>query len=177
MTFISKKLIRKKYLQMMRYRGSPESVGRGAAIGLLFAFAIPFSFQMAIAFPVALLFKAAKLPAMLFTWVSNPITIPILYPLQCFVGGYLIGHPLTYATIRAASADIAETPKFGKLVSLGGELILSFLAGGLLFGTVSAVIGYFVVVALVQGHRERSEMRKARKNSGKTNKGLYHETC
>jgi uncharacterized protein (DUF2062 family) len=126
---------------------------------------------------MALLFKAAKLPAMLFTWVSNPITIPIIYPIQCFVGGYLIGHPLTYSAIRSASADIAETPTFAKLVSLGGELILSFLAGGLLFGTVSAVIGYFVVVALVQGHRERRESRKTRKNPGKANKGLYNETC
>ena len=154
-----KKHIRQRYLRLLQQRGSPESVGRGAAIGLLVAFAIPFSLQMLIAFPLAVALKAARLPALLFTWVSNPVTIPVLYPLQCYVGGFLIGHPFSYASIREQLSRLFANPSWGELGSLGAELVAAFFAGGLLFGFVSAAAGYVVVVRLVREYRERKERR------------------
>ena len=164
MTLITKKQIRQNYLRMMRHHGSPESVGRGAATGLAVAFVIPFSFQMLVAFPLAMLLKAAKLPALLFTWVTNPITIPFLYPLQCYVGSYLIGRPISYGSLQESlTKNMIEPPSFSKLMALGADIVLSFFAGGLLFGTVSALVGYVIMVYLVRSYRIRKELRKARR--------------
>ncbi|MDH3981778.1 MAG: DUF2062 domain-containing protein [Kiritimatiellaceae bacterium] len=154
--------MRQNYLRLMKHKGTPESVGRGAAIGLFIAFFIPFSFQMMVAFPLALLFKAAKVPALLFTWITNPVTIPLFYPLQCFVGSYLVGRPISYTSIRETSQNLVEAPSFSRLVGLGAEIILSFFAGGLLFGTISGLIGYVVMVYLVRSHRKRKAQRQER---------------
>ncbi|VGO17877.1 hypothetical protein PDESU_06479 [Pontiella desulfatans] len=159
----TKKQILQTYLRLMKHKGSPECVGRGVATGLAVAFVVPFSFQMLVAFPLAILFKAAKLPALLFTWITNPVTIPVLYPLQCFVGSHLVGRPLSYGSLQESSIDLIETPTISKLLGLGADLVLAFFAGGLLFGTVAALIGYVVMSNLVRSYRERTEQRKARR--------------
>lgn len=159
MDYFSKKNIRQTYLRMLKHKGTPESVGRGAAIGLMTGFAIPFSVQMLVAFPLAMLFKAAKLPSLLFTWVSNPLTIPFIYPFQCYVGSVLLGHSFSYESLRVASA----TPTLANLLGFGGEIILSFFVGGLVFGSISALIGYFIIVRLVRRHRETRLRRRERK--------------
>ena len=163
MSLITKKQIRQHYLRMMKHHGSPESIGRGAATGLAVAFVIPFSLQMLVAFPLAMLLKAAKLPALLFTWVTNPITIPFLYPLQCYVGSYIIGRPLSYGSLQETSKSLIETPTFAKLLGLGIDIVLSFFAGGLLFGSASALIGYVIMVKSVRSYRKRKEQREARR--------------
>jgi uncharacterized protein (DUF2062 family) len=147
----------------MKHKGSPESVGRGAAIGLLTGFVVPFSLQMPFAFPLAILFKAAKLPALVFTWISNPLTIPFIYPLQCYVGSCLIGHPFSYASLRTSSAHLIETPTLGSLMGFGREVVISFFVGGLFFGSIAALFGYIAVVYLVRRHREKHKIRKERK--------------
>ncbi|MCF7816253.1 MAG: DUF2062 domain-containing protein [Kiritimatiellales bacterium] len=147
----------------MKHKGSPESVGRGAAIGLLTGFAVPLSFQMLAAFPLAMLFKAAKVPALLFTWVSNPLTIPFIYPFQCYVGSVLLGHSFSYESLREASANLIATPTLANLLGFGGEIVLSFFVGGLVFGSISAMIGYVVIVYLVRSHREKRQLRRDRK--------------
>lgn len=40
--------------------------------------------------PLAFLLRAAKVPAVAFTFVSNHFSIIVLYPLQCYLGSYLI---------------------------------------------------------------------------------------
>ncbi|MCF7863836.1 MAG: DUF2062 domain-containing protein [Kiritimatiellales bacterium] len=163
MEYFSKKNVRQTYLRLMKHKGSPESVGRGAAIGLLTGFAVPLSFQMLAAFPLAMLFKAAKVPALLFTWVSNPLTIPFIYPFQCYVGSVLLGHSFSYESLREASANLIATPTLANLLGFGGEIVLSFFVGGLVFGSISAMIGYVVIVYLVRSHREKRQLRRDRK--------------
>lgn len=163
MDYFSKKNVRQTYLRLMKHKGSPESVGRGAAIGLLTGFAVPLSFQMLVAFPLAVLFKAAKVPALLFSWVSNPLTIPFIYPVQCYVGSILLGHSFTYASLREASANLIATPTLANLLGFGGEIVLSFFMGGLVFGSISALVGYGVIVYLVRRHREKRQQRRERK--------------
>ncbi|MCF7849424.1 MAG: DUF2062 domain-containing protein [Kiritimatiellales bacterium] len=148
---------------MLKHPGSPESVGRGVAVGLFSAFIIPFSLQMLVAFPLAVLVRGARVAALLSTWVSNPLTIPFIYPLQCLAGSYLIGKPLSYAAIRKMSGAIIETPSIGTLLSFGWELVLSFLVGGLIFGVLAAAAGYPATVMLVKRYRiKKTERREKR---------------
>jgi uncharacterized protein (DUF2062 family) len=174
----SKFNIKQSYFRLLNHKGSPESIGRGAAIGLMVGMVIPFSFQMIIAFPLALLFKAAKFPALLFTWISNPLSIPVIYPIQCYVGSYLIGRPLSYESIKTTLAVLIETPSISNFFGFSGDLILSFFAGGALFGTIIALIGYFLTIQSIRKHRIKKAERKERKlKKLNGNKEAIHETC
>lgn len=147
------------YRKMMKHPGSPESIGRGVAIGCFAAFFIPFSFQMPVAFLLAVVFRAARILALVFTWISNPLTIAFLYPLQCYIGSYLIRRPLTYPMVTEMLSKILRHPSPGSLASVGTELMASFFAGGLLFGTIAALIGYFASIYIVKRHRIRRQNR------------------
>ncbi len=152
---LSKTNIQRLFIRLLKQPGTPESIARGSAIGLLVGFAVPFSLQMVVAFPLSLLFKASKVQSLLLTWVSNPLTIPFIYPFQCYVGSWLIGHPLSFGMLRASSADLIETPTLNKLLGFGAEVVGSFFAGGLLFGSIAGLCGYFLTIRLVRKYRER----------------------
>jgi uncharacterized protein (DUF2062 family) len=178
MRFPSKYAIKQSYVRLLNHKGSPESIARGAAIGLLVGMVIPFSFQMVIALPIALLLKAAKFPALLFTWISNPLSIPVIYPIQCYVGSYLIGRPLSYQSIKSSLALLIEAPTISHFFGFSGDLIYSFFAGGILFGTIIALTGYFLTVQSIRKYRAKKIEKKERKlKKYNDKKGVIHEAC
>jgi uncharacterized protein (DUF2062 family) len=61
MSLPTKKKMQQSYLLMMRYEGSSESLGRGAAIGLFAAFAIPIALRMGLGAEIFLSFFAGAL--------------------------------------------------------------------------------------------------------------------
>ncbi|MDF7806109.1 DUF2062 domain-containing protein [Pontiellaceae bacterium B12219] len=170
--------LKQSYVRLLNHKGSPESIARGAAIGLWVGMVIPFSFQMLIALPIALLLKAAKFPALLFTWISNPLSIPFIYPIQCYVGSYLIGRPLSYEAIRSSLDLLIEAPSISHFFGFSGDLIYSFFAGGIFFGSVFALTGYFLTIQAIQKYRIKRAEQKERKLKRLNNKkSVIHETC
>lgn len=149
----------KFYLRLMRHPGTPESIGRGVAAGLFIAFLIPGG-HMLTAFFLAALVRGARGAAVLVTWITNPLTIPFIWPVQCWLGGFLTGHPLLYARIRQMLSTVIHDPSVQTMRTLSGELIISFFAGGLLLGSSAAFIGYFCTTGMVKRHRERKAARK-----------------
>jgi hypothetical protein len=150
----------KFYLRMMRHPGTPESVGRGVAAGLFSAFIVPAG-HMLLAFPLAMLVRGARGAAVLSTWIINPLTVSVIYPVQCYLGSFIIGDPLSYTLIKRLVIDALTHPCLKTAGELGGELILSFFAGGVLLGALTAVPGYFVTTIMVRRHRKRLAGRKA----------------
>ncbi len=144
----------KLYLRLMRHPGTPESVGRGVAAGIFSAFIIPAG-HMLLAFLLAMLVRGARGAAVLSTWIVNPLTISVLYPVQCYLGSYLIGDPLSYTLIKRLVMDFVDNLSWETAWALGGELMASFLAGGLLLGSAFAVIGYFCTTEMVLRYRKR----------------------
>lgn len=142
----------------MRHPGTPESVGRGVAAGLFAAFVIPAG-HMLLALLLALLVRGAKGAAVLSTWVINPFTASVVYPVQCYLGSFIMGDLLSYPEIRHLVADIRAEPSWRALCALGGELIASFFAGGVLLGSLVAVGGYFCTTVLVRRYRARRILR------------------
>ena len=138
----------------MRHPGSPESVGRGVAVGLFSAFITPLG-QMPLALLLALPIRGAKGAAILSTWVTNPLNMPVVYPIQCYLGSFVIGNPLSYALIKKLVLDAIHTPSTETVEALSRELIASFFAGGLVLGTVAAVIGYFFTTEMARRYRAR----------------------
>jgi uncharacterized protein (DUF2062 family) len=152
----------KFYLRLMRHRGTPAYVGRGVASGLFSAFITPIG-QMPLALLLAWPLRGAKGSALLSTWITNPFNMPVIYSIQCYLGSFVIGDPLSYTLIKHLVSDAITNPCFKTSGALGGELILSFFTGGLIFGTVSAVLGYFITATMVRRYRARRLHRKTAK--------------
>lgn len=169
MNLLHPKAFRYACLKMARHRGSPESIGRGVAIGCFTAFFIPFFLQMPVAFILSVRLRAARIAAILFTWISNPFTIPFIYPLQCYIGGRLVGIQLTHPAIQSHISAISETPSIKLLATLGWELLISFLVGGLLFGSIAAVISYYVTLPWVRWERKKKAERRQHRLTRKMN--------
>ncbi len=137
------KRFKRIYIKLMRHPGSPEYVARGVAIGFFTAFFIPFSFQMPVALALSIQLRAARISSMLFTWITNPFTIPIFYPLQCYVGSKIIHVHLSYPHVKEQLTDIARTPSLKAVAALGSEVLLSFFVGGLLFGSIATKVSHY----------------------------------
>ncbi len=154
----------KFYLRLMRHPGTPESVGRGVAAGLFTAFVVPVG-HMLVAFPAAMLVRGARGAAVLSTWIINPLTVSVIYPVQCYLGSFIIGRPLSYALMKQMVLDAVHHPSLKTAGALGGELVISFFAGGILLGTLAAIIGYFCTTAMVRRHRTHRAARKILKRN------------
>jgi uncharacterized protein (DUF2062 family) len=151
---------RRLYLKLIRHPGTPESIGRGIAAGLFSAFMLPAG-HMFLAFLLAMLVRGARGAAMLATWITNPLTIPFIYPVQCYLGSLLLGNPLSYGLIKQRVLRALENPSAAQFRELGGELIAAFFTGGALLGITAALPGFFAATAMTRRHRARREQRRA----------------
>ncbi len=154
-------------MKIVTQEGTPESVGRAAAIGLFMGFILPVGLQTFPALGLAFLFKANKALTWLFTCISNPATIFILYPIQCYTGSLLLFNPLDYDNLTGKFDAIAGADGFmdslNEFSNLGLDIILSFFAGGLFYGVLFAAGGYVICKKLVTAYRiKREERRKAK---------------
>lgn len=129
-----------------------HSAAGGVAIGLFVAF-IPLPGQMLIAALVAILLRLNLPLAVVFVWLSNPVTIP----------------PIFYLCYRTGAFVLRETPlelKFQASFAWFSEVITNIwaplLTGCLLLGSLSALSGYFVIrliwrIATIRKWEERKE--------------------
>lgn len=161
---------KKFYLKVMRQEGTPESVGRAIFIGLWSGFVLPVGTQTFPALLLAFIFKANKALTWLVTNVSNPITIIVIYPVQCYVGSLLILRPLHFSVLKekfgnvflALQQDITWQEKGQAFLDLGTDILITFFVGGLFFGTVFGLLGYRLGVRAVNIYRKHKEEKKAK---------------
>jgi uncharacterized protein (DUF2062 family) len=159
---LNKRFFIQLYLKLVRNGGSPEYVARGVAVGLFIGLIIPFGFQLIFAYALAWVVRAAKIPALFFTLITNPYSIPFIYPVQCYIGSYLIGRPLSYSYLNKAMAKIIRESSYESLFDLGMNVAAAFFAGGLLFAIIATVPGYFVSRWLVKNYRNKKQQRANR---------------
>lgn len=161
-----KMLLRYYMLKIVRNDGTPEYIARGVALGLAVGFIIPMFFQLIVVIPLSFLFRAAKVPAVAFTFVTNQFTVFLIYPLQCWIGSYIVLRPLTYRELETMLKDVIASPSWTTFSAIGIDLGLSFVAGGIFFALLFAPTSYFLAVRLVKRYRamkERHRMKKAQR--------------
>lgn len=147
------------YVKLARQSGEPEYIARGVAIGLFIGLFIPFGIQIPIAIVLAFAFKAAKIPAFACTWVTNHFTVFVIYPLQCWIGSYIIGTPLHFKQVEIQLKAVLNELTWTAFKALGTQFVASFFAGGLLFGVLAAIPGYFISLFLVKKFRKLKELK------------------
>jgi uncharacterized protein (DUF2062 family) len=157
------------YYKILRERGTPDFIARGWAIGIFVNFFIPCFFQAITAIPLAFLLRASRIAAFVGTFISNNFTIPVIYPIQCYIGGYLICNPLRYEQIKAALEGIIQKPSFHAIYQLGTHLALAFFAGGAFLGIISAIPGYFIARRIIAEYQRKRHERRMQKSLKKSN--------
>lgn len=163
MALITRRKLRILYLKLVKQSGTPESISRGVAIGFFTGFFIPFGGQMIIATALAFILKARKIPAIACTWVTNPWTVPVIYPFQCYLGAKLMGGHLTFKEINSFIGTFLKEHTFQAFMNLGSEIMIPFFVGGAFLGLLSAFGSYFASYGMIISHGKRVEAKLARR--------------
>lgn len=163
MSFISRRRLRILYLNLVKQSGTPESISRGVAIGFFTGFFIPFGGQMLIAAALAFLFKARKIPALACTWITNPWTVPFIYPFQCYLGAKIIRSDLNLKTINELISTFLYEHTLESFTNLGSEILVPFFVGGTVLGLTTAIGSYFASYGMIISHGKRAEAKLAKR--------------
>ncbi len=155
------------YFKFVRTSGSPQKIALAVAIGFFIGCIIPIGIwgQTVVAIVLAIKFKTNPGIAYAATWISNPYSAVVMYPIFCFVGSRIIGSDLSFHYIKESFMHVIHNFSWSALASLGSHLAVSFFVGAFIFGVITAVIGYFATYFFFVKYRERKKARFEKKNN------------
>ena len=141
---------------------SRTSIARATAIGLFCAM-VPLPGQMIVAVFVAIRVGANVPLAFSLIFITNPLTMPVIY-----LAAYLLGSALLNAPVIDASAINWLDPTSPELLSIWP----SFLVGCFVMGVLAAFFGYFLAdglwrMRISQRIADRTRRRRERRAKGK----------
>jgi len=137
------------YERFVRIRGEPREIAFGFALGIFIGMSPFLGLQMAMALLLAALFKWNKISAMLGCWISNPVTMPIIYPVAYLVGAKLVGIEKAYPI--PAQMDWALLLR---MLEKSPEIISLMTLGGIVLGIPLAVTGYVFAFSAVKKYQD-----------------------
>jgi uncharacterized protein len=150
--------------------GSPEAIAGGLAIGSFIAFTPTFGIQLLLAYMAATLCRASRAAAIVPVWITNPLSLAAVYASTysiglLFVDGPSVGHvrrQLTQLVLRWDAYDTFDLPaRFRAAASMGVEVFIPMLIGGVLVGAVCAGAVYPLSLWSVRRLRARRDRRRA----------------
>lgn len=129
---------------------SRRSVPGAVSAGLFIAF-LPMPFQMLAAGALAIYFRVNLPISVALVWITNPLTIPVVFYSAYRLGAWILDEPVRRIIIE---------PSMDGLVSVMGVIGWPLFVGSLIFSITSAVAGNLLVrglwrLRLVRYHRER----------------------
>lgn len=129
-----------------------RSAAGAFAVGLFFAF-IPVPFQMVLAAAAAIPFRVNLPLSVALVWVSNPITMPVLFYFCYLLGAFILDQPSQTFSFELSWQWLGDS------ISTIGP---AFLLGCLIMAVISSIIGYFSISLLwrqsvVNAWRERAQ--------------------
>lgn len=123
-------------VRMRQLEGNPHYLALGMAVGIFVSITPIIPFQTLVAIALAFLVRGSKSAAVLGTWLSNPLTIPVVYYANYKLGCLLLGYQKALDSIAFDS--------FSQLMELGLEVTLAMIVGGVVIGAILGVVAYFV---------------------------------
>ena len=136
-----KRPTRKWSFRAMRQRiltlpGHPREIAAGLAIGVFVGMTPTIPLQSLLAIVLCFLLKQSKLAAFMGTWVSNPLTLPVIYYCDYEVGRIMTG-------VERPSLLLADF-SLQRMVDLGFHIVYPLLIGGLFVGLLAAIPAYII---------------------------------
>ncbi|MBO1895126.1 DUF2062 domain-containing protein [Shewanella sp. BF02_Schw] len=127
-------LLHKPNLWALNRKSAPGAF----AVGLFVAW-IPMPFQMVVAAGFAIIFNVNLPVAVALVWITNPLTMPIMFYGAYLLGAKILGHKAQAFQFEASWAWIEAS------VSTIGP---PFLVGCLALGIISALVGFIVIKSM-----------------------------
>jgi uncharacterized protein (DUF2062 family) len=154
-----KRMTRLYYLRVMRTKAPPRTVAIGVACGVFggcFPAIPPLPIQTLIALCMAFIFRGSKIPAVLATYVSNPLNWPFFWWAQYRIGEFFM--PI------GVNMDLAEF-EMADFFTLGWRGVTILMTGGLVLAIPIGLATYFIVLPLIKRYRERKALRLLKKKT------------
>lgn len=155
---------------------SPQRIARGVAVGLFSAWLPFFGLHLILALIFAAILRANKVMAVLFVWVSNPLTAPFIY-YPCYrVGRFFLAFfrdkPVAgpdqiedifteMLTIKRVCTEFFTLELWKQIWDLCLNIGLEMLIGGIVLGLIVAKINYWLCVTLIASHRRKRAQRQS----------------
>jgi hypothetical protein len=139
-------------VRMRQLEGNPHHLALGMAVGIFISITPIIPLQTLVAIGLAFLVRGSKSAAVLGTWLSNPLTIPLIYYANYKLGCALMGYQKTL--------DKVAFDSFSQLMELGVEVTLAMIVGGVVIGTALGFIAYFVTLRgylVIRGRSRQSD--------------------
>jgi hypothetical protein len=145
-------------------RGSPEAIARGVALGLFVAVSPLFGLHIPITLLAATFLRANRPAALLAVFTSNVATFAPIFTFTYAVGARLLPGrpPLEVRSLLNTIAERMRGRPFFHVVEAALDLFHSLkglfwplLLGGLIVGTLAAVVAYPLTLRLILQMRNR----------------------
>ncbi len=150
----------KAYERFLRIHGTPQEIALGFALGLFVGMSPFLGFHMAIAVFLAALFEWNKVSAAVGVWISNPLTVPVIYPLTYLVGAKLLGSEKIYRFPQTMDMDYIL-----HMIRSAPEIISTLTLGGIIFGIPLGVAGYLFAYVAVKKYQTEIKQKLAERRA------------
>ncbi len=157
---------------LVRFRGSPEAIAGGFGLGVFVAFTPTVGAQIIIAIVLATALNLSRASAVIPVWLTNPVTIPLIFTFNYWVGSLIWEGPavadvykrMLKITTTLATLDIWEIRDQMKTFALlGKEIFIPLVAGSILVGGCAGYLGYFILLRLLHWLSKRHSMKKRKR--------------
>ena len=113
---------------------TPHQLALGFAFGIFWGIMPSFGLAIIPSLLCAIIFKANKTSAIIGTFVSNPITVPILYFIFIYIGKLFTHTTITMVMIKTSIKNLS----FNKI-------IITFIIGAIFFSLIISLIFYTII--------------------------------
>lgn len=149
------KAIKLAFYWLIKIEGDPRSIALGFALGIFIGMTPTMGFQMPIAVFFAIPFGLNKISSAAGVWITNPVSAPIIYPINYLVGVKLFNIDISSEifsdlSLKSLKSLLVETP----------DIFLAATLGGIVIGTPIAIAGYYVVYYAIKKYRKRTIKKK-----------------
>jgi uncharacterized protein len=169
---IDKKFYRYLYLRLTRQRGTPHDLSLSVAIGIFFGFLVPL-FQMFLAVFVAWTFRVNKVVAAGCTWISNPLTYPLIFPVNIYIGSFFIDSEFDWDKLNSFTFSSLFKDFKQVLYFFLSDGMLMFMIGGGILGIIVALLSYVSVFYSITKHQKEKAARFIKRRQAlKEKKGI-----
>ncbi len=139
---------RERLRQVLTIKESPHRLATAFAVGVFIGMSPLLGIHTLLGIAAAWLFKLNRIVTIVGVYITNPWTIVPIYTFSTWVGARLLGIKDMIPDVDWASIS------FRVLLVDFGHLVIPFIIGTTLVGTVSAIIGYVVIFRAAKRNRE-----------------------
>ena len=175
MSILSPRFYRIQFFKILRSAGTPEYIALSVSCGVFAGLCVPL-LQIPLAIVVAWILRANKTIASLATFISNPLTYPILWFISLYIGSFFVSGNEQF--LQDCKDNLFNASFWINLDwwKLGGSTITMFIVGGAIQGFILSIPAYFWIRKKVIQKRTKRKAKEIIKTDNKKEESCSAES-